>query len=85
MAGDVAAEGASDVLAEVRGQDRDGAIGLLVRMQRRRSMEVYVQQGNGVPQQITDCNGSNCGQPALSPNGTLVAYIHEVTGAEHPN
>jgi hypothetical protein len=93
VAGDISAEGVSDVLAQVRGQDRMyGATSLLVRTKRQsRSQdpvdgtEVYIQQSNNVPQQVTACNGSNCGQPALSHKGMLVAYIQEVTPAEHPN
>lgn len=87
---DPAADGAADVLAQVRGQDRNyGRSALLVRTQSRRSSqdriewtEIYFQQGNGPPQQVTACNGASCGQPAMSSKGTLIAYIQEAQGAD---
>jgi hypothetical protein len=83
--GDVGTDAAAALLDEVRGQDRTyGGTNLVVRPQQRRSsddsiewIEIFVQRNHDAPHQITSCDGSNCGQPALSSTGTRVAYIRE--------
>jgi hypothetical protein len=37
--------------------------------------DVYLKQGQQNPLNISKCDGQNCGQPSLSPDGRMVVYI----------
>lgn len=37
--------------------------------------DVYVKEGSNPPANISKCDGLNCGQPSLSPDGHRVVYI----------
>ena len=37
--------------------------------------DVYIQQGDGKAKNVSRCDGSDCGQPSLSPDGKTVVYI----------
>jgi len=39
--------------------------------------DVLFKKGKQSPGNLSDCQGINCSQPSLSPDGTLVAYIKE--------
>ena len=39
--------------------------------------DVYIKQGGEDPVNVSRCDGLNCGQPSLSQNGRMVAYIKE--------
>lgn len=87
IAFDETLDGAEDMLAQIRGETRTyGRIRLLVRNQSRRASggivewtEIYVQRDEGAPQQVSSCNGKQCGQPALSSDGASVAYVQQVS------
>jgi hypothetical protein len=86
LAFDGTLEGSEDMLAQIRGETRTyGRVRLLVRNQNRRASggiiewtEIYVQRDEGAPRQVSSCNGRQCRQPALSPDGASVAYIQQV-------
>lgn len=69
-------------LAQVRAQDRVyGATTLYIKTETKQGIsrpvewtDVYVQSG-GAPRNISACDGVNCVQPALSPDGRTVAFI----------
>jgi hypothetical protein len=71
------------MLAQVRGQDRIyGNTALYTKTQSKQGMsrtiewrDVYLKTGGGLPQDISNCDGNDCGQPALSPDGRKVAYV----------
>ena len=44
---------------------------------------VYIQRGNDPSQNISKCNGTNCGQPSLSSNGNKVVYIKAQSRKPH--
>ncbi len=37
--------------------------------------DVYIQQGDGKAKNVSHCDGIDCGQPSLSPDGKTVVYI----------
>jgi hypothetical protein len=37
--------------------------------------DVYIQRGNTTPQNVSSCDGVNCGQPARSPDGRKIAFV----------
>jgi len=37
--------------------------------------DVYLRRGNASPRNVSACDGVNCGQPALSPDGRRVAFV----------
>ena len=39
--------------------------------------DVYLQQGQQNPLNLSQCDGQNCGQPSLSQHGRMVVYIRE--------
>jgi hypothetical protein len=71
------------MLEQVRAQDRAyGDTSLVIRTETKRGLsramewtDVYLQHGNAPPQNISVCNGVNCTQPALSPDGRTVAFV----------
>jgi len=89
LAYDESLDGAADMLAQVRGEDRQyGSLGLLVREKSRRSgtgtvewTEIYVQPGAGAPRLLTACDGDRCGQPALSPDAGRVAFVRKAAAS----
>ena len=89
LAFDGSLDGADDMLSQVRGDTRTyGRTRLLVRDHGRRTSggviewtEIYVQRDEGAPRQVSSCNGRQCRQPALSPNGVSVAYVQQESAA----
>jgi hypothetical protein len=72
------------VLAQVRAQDRIyGKATVYTKTESKQGMtsrtiewiDVYLQQGSTAPQNVSKCNGVNCGQPALSPDGQSIAFV----------
>jgi hypothetical protein len=71
------------MLAQVRGQDRVyGDTAVYVKTESKRGFsrdvewtDVYVRRGNSSPQNVSACDGVNCGQPALSPDGRSLAFV----------
>ena len=69
-------------LAQVRGQDRVyGKTTLYIKTETKQGLsrpvewtDVYMQS-DGPPRNISACDGVNCVQPALSPDGRTVAFI----------
>lgn len=37
--------------------------------------DVFLKKGSGAPIDVSKCDGVNCGQPSLSPDGKLVVYV----------
>ena len=37
--------------------------------------DVFLRSGSDAPIDVSNCDGVNCGQPSLSPEGRLVAYV----------
>jgi hypothetical protein len=71
------------MLAQVRGQERTyGATRLYVKTESKRGLsrtlewtDVYLRRDGGTPQNVSTCDGANCGEPALSPDGKRVAFV----------
>ena len=71
------------VVAQARGQERVyGDTTLFVKTESRRGLsreirwtDVYVKRGNAEPQNVSKCDGVNCGQPTLSPDRKTVAFV----------
>jgi hypothetical protein len=71
------------MLSHVKGQERlYAASRVYVKTESKQSLEgtlewddVYVQQGDAAPRNVSDCDGVTCSQPSLSPNGMAVVYI----------
>ena len=71
------------MLAQVRGQERVyGDAGVYVKTESKAGLsrtiewtDVYLRRGNAPPQNVSACDGVNCGQPALSPDGRRVAFV----------
>jgi hypothetical protein len=71
------------MLAQVRGQDRVyGDARVYVKTESKAGMsrtiewtDVYLRRGDAAPQNVSACDGVNCGQPALSPDGRRVAFV----------
>jgi hypothetical protein len=75
--------GAAEMLAQIRGQDRSyGPLKIRVIARSKResggvveSTEVYLQRDGLPPKMVSACNRSRCGEPALSLNGQRIAYV----------
>jgi hypothetical protein len=80
---DPASEEQRRMLAQIRAQERTyGTTSVYTRTERRRGMsrnidwsDVYIRSGDGAPHNVSACNGVNCVQPALSPDGRSVVFI----------
>jgi hypothetical protein len=71
------------MLAQIRDPDRVyGAISVYVKTESKQGLsrtiewtDVYVRRGDSLSQNVSGCDGVNCGQPALSPDGRRVAFV----------
>lgn len=80
---DANSEAQRDMLAQIRGQERDyGATRLSVKTEskriRQRTIEwtdVYLRRAGAAPQNVSACDGVNCGEPALSPDAKTVVFV----------
>ena len=71
------------MLAQVRGQERTyGDAALYVKTESKRGLsrtiewtDVYFRRGGSPPQNLSACDGVNCGQPSLSPDGRRIAFV----------
>jgi hypothetical protein len=80
---DAKAEDQRRMLAQVRGQQRVyGDTTLYIKTESRQGLsrttewtDVYMQRGNATPQNLSACDGVNCGQPARSPDGRRIAFV----------
>lgn len=71
------------VLAQARGQDRVyGSTKVYLKTETKQGLsralewtDVYVQRADGPPKNISACDGVNCVQPALSPDGRSVVFV----------
>ena len=74
---DAKSDGERRMLVQIRGQERVyGDASVYVKTESKRGMtraiewtDVYLRRGNQPPQNVSTCDGVNCGQPALSPDG----------------
>jgi hypothetical protein len=80
---DAKSEAHQRMLAQVRGQERTyGATRLYVKTESKRGLsrtvewtDVYLRRRGGTPQNVSACDGIDCGEPALSPDGARVAFV----------
>jgi hypothetical protein len=80
---DTKAEDQRRMLAQIRSQQRVyGDATLYIKTESKQGIsrtiewtDVYMQRGNATPQNISACDGTNCGQPARSPDGRKVAFV----------
>lgn len=80
---DSKAEDQRRVLAQIRAQDRVyGETTVYTRTESKQGLsrkiewtDVYLQKGQSPPQNISACDGANCVQPSLSPDGRTVAFV----------
>jgi hypothetical protein len=80
---DPASEEQRRLLAQVRAQERTyGTTSIYTRAERRRATprnvewtDVYIRSGAAQPRNASVCNGVNCAQPALSPDGRSILFI----------
>jgi len=71
------------MLAQIRGQDRSyGNTSVYTRTETKSGLsrpiewiDVFVKRGAAPPQNVSACDGVNCVQPALSPDGQRVVFI----------
>jgi hypothetical protein len=71
------------MLAQVRGQERTYAdASVYVRTESKRGLsrtiewtDVHFRRGTAPPRNVSACDGTNCGQPALSPDGRRIAFV----------
>lgn len=83
LAYDAKSEAERRMLAQARGQERTyGDASVYVKGESKRGLsraiewtDVYLRRGNAAPQNVSTCDGVNCGQPALSPDGKRVAFV----------
>lgn len=75
------------MLSHVKGEERVfGTARVYVNTESKQSMEgelewgdVYLQVGDAMPRDVSNCDGVNCGQPSLSRSGEAVVYIRAST------
>src|SRR5258705_154656 len=80
---DAASEEQRRMLAQVRGQEREyGTTMVYTKTESRRGLsrslqwtDVYIRRGTAAPRNLSACDGVNCVQPALSPDGRGVVFI----------
>jgi Tol biopolymer transport system component len=73
------------ILAKIHGQERVyGTTRIYLKTERKQGLartiewtDVYLQRGDSTPQNVSGCDGVNCAQPALSPDGRRVAFVKE--------
>jgi hypothetical protein len=71
------------MLAQIRGQERVyGTTSLYLKTESRQGLsrpiewtDIYVNRGDSAPRNVSRCDGVNCVQPALSPDGRRVAFV----------
>jgi hypothetical protein len=71
------------MLAQIKGQERVyGDTAVYTKAETKPGMsrtlewtDVYLKKGNQEPRNVSACDGDNCTQPALSPDGAAVAYV----------
>jgi hypothetical protein len=71
------------MLAQARGQERTyGDASVYVRAESKRGLsrtiewtDVYFRRGGAPPRNVSACDGTSCGQPALSPDGRRIAFV----------
>jgi hypothetical protein len=71
------------MLAQIRAQDRVyGDTTVYTRTESKQGVsrkiewtDVYLRRGSAPPQNVSRCDGVNCGQPALSPDGRSLAFV----------
>ena len=71
------------MLAQIRGQERIyGTTNVYVKTESKQGLsravewtDIYVRRGAFPPQNVSRCDGENCAQPALSPDGRRVAFV----------
>jgi hypothetical protein len=71
------------VLAQVRAQDRVyGDAKVYTKTESKKGMsrtvewtDVYLQRGSTPPQNVSKCDGVNCGQASLSPDSRSIAFV----------
>jgi Tol biopolymer transport system component len=71
------------MLAQIRGQRRVyGDTSVYTKTESKRGLsrpiewtDVYLRRGDAEPQNISRCDGVNCTQPALSPDGRRIAFV----------
>jgi hypothetical protein len=71
------------MVAEVRGHDRVyGETTLYTRSEVKQGLsrriewtDVYLKRGSAEPVNVSRCDGVNCGQPALSPDGQAAVFV----------
>ena len=80
---DAASEEQRRMLAQIRGQEREyGTTTVYTKTESRRGLsrnlqwtDVYIRRGTAAPRNVSACDGVNCVQPALSPDGRGVVFI----------
>ena len=71
------------MLAQIRAQDRTyGETTVYTKTETKPGLsrpiewtDVFLTRGGGAPQNVSACDGVNCAQPALSPDGRSVAFV----------
>ena len=71
------------MLAQIRAQDRTyGDSTVYTKTETKAGLsrpiewtDVFLTRGTGAPQNVSACDGANCVQPALSPDGRSVAFV----------
>ena len=71
------------MLAQIRGQERlYGRTSVYTRTERRGGVarnqewsDVFIRAGDAAPRNVSACNGVDCVQPALSPDGRSIVFI----------
>ena len=80
---DAKSEAERRMLAQIRGQERVyGDARVYVKTESKAGLsrttewtDVYLRRGDAPAQNVSACDGVNCGQPALSPDGRRVAFV----------
>ena len=80
---DAKSEDQRRMVAQVRAEDRVyGDTSIYTKTETKRGLsrntewtDVYIKRGSAAPLNISQCDGLNCAQPALSPDGRSVAYV----------
>lgn len=83
LAVDPVSEEQRRMLTQIRAQERSyGTTSVYTHAERRRGTsrnsewtDVYIRSGGRPPRNVSACNGINCAQPALSPDGRSIVFI----------